>query len=134
MNRYFHRHLVRSLLWLLIAVLPLPGFAAAMRSCCLLQQNVVKAVVENAQAQHCHAVNEMTATMPAHDNAGKAIAHGHECGNHGACTFVATAPPPLSVLQPLSLRAPPPPAASALLFSGHIPPGPERPPSSIRSA
>ncbi|MGK5027613.1 hypothetical protein [Janthinobacterium sp. RB2R34] len=132
MNRYFHRHFVRSLLWLLIAVLPLPGFAAAMRSCCLPQESVVEAVVVKIQAQHCHAMADMTATMPAHEQSGKTMAHGHECGS--ACTFVATAPPPMSALQSLSLRAPPPPAVSPVLFSGHIPPGPERPPSSIRSA
>ena len=130
MNHYFHRHFVRSLLWLLVAVLPLPGFAAAMRSCCLLQQSVVEAVVVMAQAQHCHAMADMTAPMPAHDKSGKAVAHSHDCGS--ACTFVATAPPPMSALLPLSLLAPPPPAASLLLLAGHIPPAPERPPSSIR--
>lgn len=133
MNRVFYRHLVRSLLWLLVAALPLQGFAAAMRSCCM-QQSVASVVVK-AEAPHCHAMADM-ADMAIDDHAGKAMdmGHGHDCGNHGACTVGATAPPPMAALHPLMLGAPQPPGALPLLFAGHIPAGPERPPRSPRSA
>jgi hypothetical protein len=132
MNRVLYRHLVRSLLWLLVAALPLQGFAAAMRTCCL-QQNQAAVVALKAEAPHCHAMADM-ADMQEH--AGKTIdmGHGHDCGNHGACTVGATAPPPMAALHPLMLGAPQPPAALPLLFAGHIPAGPERPPRSPRSA
>ena len=57
MNRVFYRHLVRSLLWLLVAALPLQGFAAAMRTCCLQQDSGAQAVAimaAKAAAPHCH--------------------------------------------------------------------------------
>lgn len=128
MNRVFHRYLVRSLLWLLVAALPLQGFAAAMRSCCLQQS--VASVVAEAEAPHCHTMADMQ------DHGGKAMdmGHGHDCGNHGACTVGATAPPPMAALHPLMPGAPQAPGALPLLFAGHIPAGPERPPRSSRSA
>lgn len=132
MNRVFSRHLVRSLLWLLVAALPLQGFAAAMRICCMQQHSVAAAMVAKAGTPPCHAMADMAAPMQQDDHAGKALAHGHDCG--GACALAAAAPPPISALQPLSLCAPRLPLAPPLLFAGHIPPGPERPPSSLRSA
>ena len=45
-----------------------------------------------------------------------------------------TAPPGMPALHALTLRAPPPALAPDSLFAGHIPPGPERPPRSTRSA
>lgn len=135
MNRVFYRHLVRSLLWLLVAALPLQGFAAAMRICCLQQDRGVTAVAAVAKAgaePHCHAMADLAALMQQDGHAGKAMAHGHDCG--GACMLAAAAPPPVPALQPLNLSAPRPPVAGARLFAGHIPPGPERPPSRLRSA
>ena len=135
MNRVLYRHLVRSLLWLLVAALPLQGFAAAMRTCCL-QQNQAAVVALKAEAPHCHSMTEMADMTRMQDHGGKVIdlGHGHDCGNHGACTVGATAPPPMATLQALELGAPQPPAALPLLFAGHIPAGPERPPRSPRSA
>ena len=137
MNRALYRCFLRSLLWLLVAALPLQGFAAAMRTCCLQQDGAAKAaavMVVKAAIPHCHAMADMASAMQIDDHDGKTMAHGHDCGNHGACTVAASAPPPMSLLQPLNLRAPRLPVASAPLFAGHIPPGPERPPRSIRSA
>ena len=133
MNRVFYRHLVRSLLWLLVAALPLQGFAAAMRSCCW-QPPGADMTVKMAQAEpHCHAMAEMADIA---EHAGKAMNmdHVHDCGNHGACTVGATAPPPMAAPQPLMPGAPRPPGALPPLFAGHIPSGPERPPRSPRSA
>lgn len=143
MNRALYRYLANSLLWLLVAALPLQGFAAAMRTCCLQQDSAAQAVAVmavmevKAATPHCHDMADMTdmaMPMQIDDHDGKTMAHGHDCGNHGACTVAASAPPPMSVLQPLSLRAPRLPVASAPLFAGHIPSGPERPPRSPRSA
>ena len=131
MNRVFYRHLVRSLLWLLVAALPLQGFAAAMRSCCLQQAGAaVTLKITAAEAPHCHAM----AAMQDRGDQSLDTGHGHECGNHGACTVGAAAPPPMPALHHLSLGASTPPGALALLFAGHIPAGPERPPRSPRSA
>lgn len=131
MNRVFYRYLLRSLLWLLVAALPLQGFAAAMRSCCLPPPGAGLAI-KIAEAPPCHVMADMTDHA---DHAGQAIDlnHGHDCGNHGACTVGATAPP-VPALQPLMLGVPLPPAALPLLFAGHIPPGPERPPRSAHCA
>lgn len=131
MKRVFHHHLVRSLLWLLVAALPLQGFAAAMRSCCWQQPAAaVSMQMTQQEAPHCHSMAHME------NHAGKAMdmGHGHDCGNHGACTVGATAPPPMAALHPLRPGTPQLPGAMPLLFAGHIPSGPERPPRSPRSA
>lgn len=141
MNRAFFRFLARSLLWLLAVTLPLQGFASAMRSCCVDELAVVATVaVEAMQAPQCHDMGDM-AGMHMQDQPmkmamddGGATHHGHDCSNHGACTVGATAPPGMPALHALTLRAPPPALAPDSPFAGHIPPGPERPPRSTRSA
>ncbi|MGK5056204.1 hypothetical protein ACQ4WY_04585 [Janthinobacterium sp. LB2P49] len=138
MNRAFFRFLARSLLWLLAVTLPLQGFASAMRSCCVDELAVVVTVTAVAmEAPQCHDMADMQmADQPmkmAMDDGG-ATHHGHDCSNHGACTVGATAPPGMPALHALTLRAPPPALAPDSLFAGHIPPGPERPPRSTRSA
>ncbi|WP_058048633.1 hypothetical protein [Janthinobacterium sp. Ant5-2-1] len=139
MNRAFFRFLARSLLWLLAVTLPLQGFASAMRSCCV-DELAFTVAVEAMQAPQCHDMGDM-AGMHMQDQPmkmamddGGATHHGHDCSNHGACTVGATAPPGMPVLHALTLRAPPPALAPESLFAGHIPPGPERPPRSTRSA
>ncbi|OEZ49047.1 hypothetical protein JAB1_27800 [Janthinobacterium sp. MP5059B] len=141
MNRAFFRFLVRSLLWLLAVTLPMQGFASAMRSCCV--DELVAAVTVAAEAMpapQCHDMGDM-AGMHMQDQPmkmamddGGVTHHGHDCSNHGACTVGATAPPGMPALHALTLRAPPPALAPDSLFAGHIPPGPERPPRSTRSA
>lgn len=141
MNRAFFRFLARSLLWLLAVTLPMQGFASAMRSCCVDELAVaVTVAVEAMQAPQCHDMGDM-AGMHMQDQPmkmamddGGATHHGHDCSNHGACTVGATAPPGMPALHALTLRAPPPALAPHSLFAGHIPPGPERPPRSTRSA
>ncbi|HEU4817210.1 hypothetical protein [Janthinobacterium sp.] len=141
MNRAFFRFLARSLLWLLAVTLPLQGFASAMRSCCVDELAAVATVAAaQAQAPQCHDMGDM-ADMYMQDQPmkmamddGGATHHGHDCSNHGACTVGATAPPGMPALHALTLRAPPPALAPDSLFAGHIPPGPERPPRSTRSA
>jgi hypothetical protein len=144
MNRAFFRSLAHSLLWLLAVTLPLQGFASAMRSCCVDELAVaVTLTAVAAQAPQCHDMGDtgdmadmhmqnQPMTMAMDD--GGATHHGHDCSNHGACTVGATAPPGMPALHALTLRAPPPALAPDSLFAGHIPPGPERPPRSTRSA
>ncbi|MBR7635296.1 hypothetical protein [Janthinobacterium lividum] len=141
MNRAFFRFLARSLLWLLAVTLPMQGFASAMRSCCVDElAAAVTVAVESMPAPQCHDMGDM-AGMHMQDQPmkmamddGGATHHGHDCSNHGACTVGATAPPGMPALHALTLRAPPPALAPDSLFAGHIPPGPERPPRSTRSA
>ncbi|UQV43261.1 hypothetical protein KIV45_14775 [Janthinobacterium lividum] len=138
MNRAFFRFLARSLLWLLAVTLPLQGFASAMRSCCVDELAVVVTVTAVAmEAPQCHDMADMQMAdqpMKMVMDDGGATHHGHDCSNHGACTVGATAPPGMPALHALTLRAPPPALAPDSLFAGHIPPGPERPPRSTRSA
>ncbi|MGK5009956.1 hypothetical protein [Janthinobacterium sp. MDB2-8] len=140
MNRAFFRFLARSLLWLLAVTLPLQGFASAMRSCCVDELAVRVTVTAVAmQAPQCHDMADMqmadqSVQMKMAMDDGGATQHGHDCSNHGACTVGATAPPGMPALHALTLRAPPPALAPDSLFDGHIPPGPERPPRSTRSA
>ncbi|MGK5029664.1 hypothetical protein [Janthinobacterium sp. MDT1-19] len=139
MNRAFFRFLARSLLWLLAVTLPLQGFASAMRSCCVDELAVAVTVTAVAMdAPQCHDMADMQmADQPVQMNMamddGGATHHGHDCSNHGACTVGATAPPGMSALHALTLRAPPPMLAPDSLFAGHIPSGPERPPRSTHS-
>lgn len=141
MNRAFFRFLARSLLWLLAVTLPMQGFASTMRSCCVDElAATVTVVAAQAQAPQCHDMTDRAdmrmADLPmamAMDDGG-ATHHGHDCSNHGACTVGATAPPGMPALHALTLRAPPPALAPDSRFAGHIPPGPERPPRSTRSA
>lgn len=139
MNRAFFRFLARSLLWLLAVTLPMQGFASAMRSCCV-DELAAAVAAEAMQAPQCHDMGDM-AGMHMQDQPmkmamddGGATHHGHDCSNHGACTVGATAPPGMPALHAWTLRAPPPALAPDSLFAGHIPPGPERPPRSTRSA
>ncbi|MCC7642400.1 MULTISPECIES: hypothetical protein [unclassified Janthinobacterium] len=138
MNRAFFRFLARSLLWLLAVTLPLQGFASAMRSCCVDELAVAVTVTATAiEAPPCHDMADMQMQdqpMKMAMDDGGATHHGHDCSNHGACTVAATAPPGMPALHALTLRAPPPALAPDSLFAGHIPPGPERPPRSTRSA
>ena len=142
MNRAFFRFLARSLLWLLAVTLPLQGFASAMRSCCLDERAAAVTVAAVApEALQCHDMGDMAGMSHMQDQPlkmamddGGAGHPGHDCSNHGACTVGATAPPAMVALQALTLRAPPPALAPDSLFAGHIPPGPERPPRSTRSA
>ncbi|MFZ4874670.1 hypothetical protein ACL9RI_06280 [Janthinobacterium sp. Mn2066] len=131
-----HRVFFRFLLWLLIAALPLQGFASSMRACCVEDATVTPArPVMTAQTPHCHDMAEpMVHTADDVEHADMGMHHGHDCSNHGACTVGATAPPGMPLLQPLSLSGVPMPIAGSLLFSGHIPAGLERPPRLVRSA
>jgi len=102
MNRAFFRSLAHSLLWLLAVTLPLQGFASAVRSCCVDELAVaVTAAPAPPQVQHCHSMADMAGMQVADQSVpmkmamddGAASHQGHDCGNHGACTVGATAPP-----------------------------------------
>lgn len=140
MNRAFFRSLARSLLWLLAVTLPMQGFASAMRSCCVDELAAAVTVAAVAlDAPQCHDMGDMAGKSHMQDQPlhmamddGGAGHPGHDCSS--ACTVGATAPPGMPALHALTLRAPPPALAPDSRFAGHIPPGPERPPRSTRSA
>ena len=129
MERHCHRLFLRSLLWLLIAALPLQGFAAVARLCCqpVTVAAVVMASAAAEPAPHCHQMPGDTA-QPA-PQASDHLDHqpGHDCG-HAACSVGASAPPS-SMLAPALLQAASMPAlASNRLLAGPVPAGLERPP------
>ena len=124
MERHCHRLFLRSLLWLLVAALPLQGFAAVARLCC---QPVTLSISKVAEpVPHCHQMADQADDGSKHI---KPVDHqpGHDCG-HAACSMGASAPPsclPPPVMAPAVCL---PPLASSQFLAGHIPAGPERPP------
>lgn len=132
MERHFHRLLLRSLLWLLVAALPLQGFAAVARLCC---QPVTASHSQAAMpAPHCHQMAgdgthaAQSQSLHAADHASSAdYPAGHDC-SHAACSVGASAPPSCLPAPVLAAAAGLPPLARSHLLNGHIPPGLERPP------
>lgn len=125
MERHFHRLLLRSLLWLLVAALPLQGFAAVARLCCQPVTSSLKQTVE--AAPHCHQMADDAMQMKAKPAQQMEHPPGHDCG-HAACSVGASAPPS-SVPSPVLAQAGClPPQASNPFHAGYIPAGLDRPP------
>jgi hypothetical protein len=110
-----NRVLVRYLLWILIAALPLQGFAAAIRTCCG-PAHAAAAVVDHADhADHAHM-------------AGHAHGKASTCSNCASCCLGAAALPSNPVLTPVFATASAVVLAPAPWVTGYIPDGLERPP------
>jgi hypothetical protein len=118
--------LVRCLVWLLIAVLPLQGAAAAVRICCETTPSLPAAAHHAAHAEH-HAA--LATANTDHDNHHK----GAPCKLRAACCMGTVA-----VLSSAPQFMPPFNASStgflppAPLITAYIPAGLERPPRSLR--
>jgi hypothetical protein len=115
-----NRVLVRYLLWVLIAALPLQGFAAAIKTCCG-SSHANAAYSIDQQAVHDHA--------PGHSHMA-AHAHGKcsTCSHCASCCLGAAALPSTPVFTPVFLTAPAVVLAPAPWVTGYIPDGLERPP------
>ena len=112
-----NRVLVRFLLWLLIAALPLQGIAAAVKTCC------GQTHAASAQAQAHHGGDCAEAGAKVHDQC-----TGASCGACASCCLgVAALPAPL-VFIPVFFATPAIESAPATPVSGFIPGGLERPP------
>lgn len=130
--------LKKFLLWLLIAALPLQGFAAAMQTSCgqMVAHHGQTEKTSAMQAHHqaagdtadsMHASADHNAPHFAKDPAG-ANHHGGSCSACASCCIGAAAPPSVNVLTPVYRSAVPAPSAPAHLVAGFIPAGLERPP------
>jgi len=134
------RFLKISLLWLLIAALPLQGIAAATKNFCGPEHHEMmsheddvsfNAVMPQDHGEHDHMMMAETNTSP--DQAPKSP-HPHKhsvCSSCASCCVGAVAPPitlnqfcPPSLSESVYVIAAP-------TFVGFIPAGPERPPRYI---
>ena len=132
MNRVFKTFL----LWLLLAALPLQGFAAAVQTSC-------------GPMAH-HGSSEMVMQAESHDHEGdgaasssteaasKSFSHSVDakhkssfCSACATCCVGAVAPPCVSVLTPVYSSSLPVFFSPAPLVTGFIPAGLERPPKRI---
>jgi len=133
------------LLWLLMAALPLQGFAAAMQiSCGLRDRHGSAGTATPAQAHHhdggafvSHHHRPGTDNAAAHspapaDKSFAAKQHAESsCSYCAACCVGATAPPSLAVLTPAYSDSLPVVVSLTPLVTGFIPAGLERPPKRI---
>lgn len=136
-----HTAFVKFLLCLLIAALPLQGFAAAIRLGCVhgpssavsVTQAVAGAqtsVPQQQAAQHCDQAApaaDSAASHPAADGGGQ----GGHAGDHASCSIcsIGAAAPPPAILPPSAIAHTSAPAlAPAPLIPGPILAGLERPP------
>jgi hypothetical protein len=115
--------LVRCLLWILMAALPLQGSAALFAAC------AAPAQVSAAASHGCHEQDKAAAHgMTQQDDDGDERAPHGKCSTCASCCIAATAPP-----QSAPPPAPFPRAARALpaveqAFTAIVPAGLERPP------
>jgi hypothetical protein len=126
-----HRSIKTFMLWLLLAALPLQGFAAAMQLSCGPTRHAVSSPAPVAAAAHEH---QHDAHLPAkspeqeQDHSAMGKHAGSTCSACLACCIAALALPSCGVMAPVYSAAVPAAAASPLLLADFIPGGPERPP------
>ncbi|MDB5757104.1 MAG: hypothetical protein JWM30_393 [Burkholderia sp.] len=120
------------MLWLLLAALPLQGFAAAMQLSCGPTKHAVSLPAPVAAAAHAHQhdAHPPTRSTPDHDHDHSAMGKhaGSTCSACLACCIAAIALPSCGIMAPVYSASVPAAAASPLLLADFIPGGPERPP------
>lgn len=127
MKRAFHTFL----LWILIAALPLQGFAAALQASCGTSAHHAAAdMVAPAQS---HAQHDHQASAGHDDDAGDTAAKHKQssCSACAACCIGAIAPPSVSLASMAYSNAQSAVSSPAPLLTGVIPPGLERPPKRV---
>ena len=130
------RILKTFLLWLLIAALPLQGFAAAVQASCGPMAHHDQAETAMSVQSHHHEGDGATdsvkvaATKSSGDSAG-AKHKSSFCSTCATCCVGAVAPPSVSVLPPIYSSSVPAISAPSPLVTGFIPSGLERPPKRI---
>ena len=134
MNRAFKTFL----LWLLMAALPLQGFAAAMPSGCGSARHglaVTEAHHHGGIAGHGHdGAHHSASDSAAKTNHAPGASHEHQhssCSACAACCVGATAPPSSSTLTPAYCNSESFVISQVPLVAGFIPAGLERPPKHI---
>ena len=133
-----HRALTTFLLWLLIAALPLQGFAAAVQASCATTAHHAAAQMDvpaQSHAEHGHSAHHDDAagdaTEAGHGTIGKHT--GSSCSACASCSVGASAPPCLSIGSLAYGNSQPVVSSPAPLVTGFIPPGLERPPKRINA-
>lgn len=136
-----NRFLKTFFLWLLIAVLPVQGFASAIEASCGSQHHgsvALKAVTAEhhhdgvAGAQHHHEQTADSSGSSAHASTlGKVGDSGHKhslCGACATCCVGAVAPPSALAVPPSLSNTLPAVVTPPALATGFVPAGLERPP------
>jgi len=124
-----HRFLKTFLFWLLLAALPLQGFAAAMQLSCGPANHPVSAPAAATTHEHHH---DAGADPTAHaDHPAMSKHAGSSCSACLACCIAAMAIPSRGVIPPACSASAPAAAASHPLRADFIPGGLERPPKRI---
>jgi hypothetical protein len=127
-----NRVLVRYLLWILIAALPLQGFAAAVNICCGQTRAVAAHSIDETDLHHMHSAGDVDMEKAGHSAKAGDAAHSHgkgsTCSHCASCCLSAAALPSNPVLAQVFLTSPAVVLAPAPLVTGFIPDGLERPP------
>jgi hypothetical protein len=129
-----YRFLKTFLFWLLLAALPLQGFAAAMQLSCGPVKHPVSspaAVAPTAHEHHHEAGSDPTAKAAPADQSEMSRHGGSSCSACLACCVAAIAIPSRGVIPPDYSASVPAAAASHPLRADFIPGGLERPPKRI---
>ena len=131
-----NRFLKTFILWLLLAALPLQGFAAAVQpSCGAMAHHDSSEMVMQAES-HDHesdgAASSSTEAAPKSFSHSVDAKHKNSsCSACATCCVGAVAPPSISVLTPVYSSSLPVIFSPAPLVAGFIPAGLERPPKRI---
>lgn len=131
-----NRILKTFLLWLLLAALPLQGFAAAVQTSCGPMAHHGSSEMATQAQSHNHEGD--SATSSSTEAASKSFRHSVDakhkssfCSACATCCVGAVAPPSVSVLTPVYSSSLPVVFSPAPLVTGFIPAGLERPPKRI---
>ncbi len=124
-----HRIVKTFMLWLLLAALPLQGFAAAMQLSCAPMSHHVAAPAA-AHEHHGAALHAAAQPAPA-DHAAMTAHAGSSCSACAACCLGALALPAGAIATPVYSTSLPAVATSLPRIADFIPGGPERPPKPV---
>lgn len=131
-----NRVLKTFLLWLLLAALPLQGFAAAVQTSCgpTAHHGSSEMVIQPHSHHHEGDGAASGATVVAANSAGDSAHSKHKsafCSSCATCCVGAVAPPSVSLLTPVYSSSLPVVSSPSPLVTGFIPAGLERPPKRI---
>jgi len=124
------------MLWLLLAALPLQGFAAAVQTSCgpMAHHDSSEMVMQGDSHDHKGDGAANHSTVAAAKSSGGSVDTKHKssfCSACATCCVGAVAPPSVSVLTPVYSSSLPVVSSLSPLVTGFIPAGLERPPKRI---
>jgi hypothetical protein len=124
------------MLWLLLAALPLQGFAAAVQTSCSPMTHHDSSEMVMQAHSHGHEADdaESSTTFVSAKPSGGSVDAKHKssfCSACATCCIGAVAPPSVSVMTPVYRSSLPVVSSPPALVAGFIPAGLERPPKRI---